>query len=216
MKKCLIVTLPRHDLVTEYLSYFSKKAVEEAKIQGFSCKELKDTEANKQNFQKACEKLNPLLIILNGHGTESNVLGHKNEPIIEENINHNLLSGKITYVCACDCGSSLGVTAMKQNKDGCFIGYNLPFQFYCDKTWESNPEKDQIAPWFLEPSNLVSLSIIKGKSCREAFETSQRAMLKNMNKSLRRGDKNSLQIASALWNNYDGQVIIGNEDARIE
>ena len=99
---------------------------------------------------------------------------------------------------------------MQNNKDGCFIGYELPFKFYHDITWEGNPSRDQIAPLFLEPSNVVPVSIIKGKIAKDAHYTSKRAILKNMNKILRKGNPESIAFAEVLWNNYEGQVLIGN------
>ena len=40
-------------------------------------------------------------------------------------------------------------------------------------------------------------------------------MLKNLNKVIRYIDKDSLAIAEALWNNYDGQVMLGNGNASV-
>ena len=61
---------------------------------------------------------------------------------------------------------------MKNDREGCFIGYKLPFMFYIDERWRSNPHKDNVAPIFLEPSNLVPISLIKGNSALQAHEKS--------------------------------------------
>ena len=58
MKKGLIITLPRHADVTEYLSQFSKEIIEEANISDVPCKKLEDYDANRKNFEKVLEKTN--------------------------------------------------------------------------------------------------------------------------------------------------------------
>jgi len=215
MKKGLIITLPRHDDVTEYLSQFSKEIIEEANISDVPCKKLEDYDANRKNFEKVLEKTNYKLIVFNGHGTENSIGGYDDEPIIEEKVNEKILAERIVYARACDAACSLGMNSVKESNEGCFIGYELPFQFYCDKTWATNPLKDQVAPLFLNPSNVVAISILKGKIAREANDSSRKAILKNMRRVLRKSNADSLAIAEALWNNYEGQVLLGNENATL-
>ena len=210
MKKGLIITLPRHDIVTEYLFQFSKQIIDEAENNNIPCKQLKDRDVNMDNFEKIVKNIGYKLLVLNGHGTQKAIYGYKEQLIIEQGINHEILLNKITYARSCDSAFSLGRIAMKYNSDGCFIGYQLPFQFYCDKTWEVNPSKDPIAHFFFEPSNIIPISIIKGKTAEEAHSASKKAILKNINKILRKADTESLAIAEALWNNYEGQVLLGN------
>lgn len=213
MKKGIIITLPRHDPVTEYLSHFSKQIIEESKNQNTPCKQLKDKEANKEDFEKVAKSIGYKMIVLNGHGTAKTICGYNDKPIVEEGVNEAILQDRIIYARACEAAFSLGVKAMQNNKEGCFIGYELPFQFYCDKTWIGNPAKDNIAPLFLEPSNSIPISILKGKTAQEAHISSKKAIIKNMKKALRKSDRDSLAVAESLWNNYEGQALIGNPQA---
>ncbi len=215
MKKGLIITLPRHDIVMEYLSQFSKQIVEEAENNDVPCRQLKDKEVKKDYFERIVKNIGYKLLVLNGHGTAKAIYGYGEQPLIEQGINHEILLDKITYARSCESAVSLGKTAMENNEEGCFIGYELPFQFYCDKTWEGNPSKDSIAPLFLEPSNIIPISIINGKTTQEAHSSSKKAILKNINKVLRKADTDSLAIAEALWNNYEGQVLLGNQLATL-
>src|SRR3989338_2530218 len=210
MKKGLLITLPRHETVTEYLAHFSKEITVESKRQNIPCKEIIGEDVNKANFQKLVRSTNYKLLVLNGHVTEDTIRGHKDEIIVGKGINEELLNKRITYARACDAATSLGKNLIKEDNEGCFIGYELPFQFYRDATWELNPAKDKIAPLFLEPSNKIPISILKGKSTLEAHENSKRQMLKNITKVLRNPNNDSLPIAEALWNNYEGQVLLGN------
>jgi len=216
MTRGLIITLPRHDDVTEYLSFFSKSVISEAEDRSVPFKKLEDGEANKKDFEKVVQKRDYKLIVFNGHGTPTSICGYGDLPIVEEKVNDKILADKITYARSCDSACSLGLSIFGDCEKGCFIGYDLPFQFYCDKTWVGNPAKDMIAPLFLEPSNAVPIFILKGKTVREAYESSRRAMLKNMKKALRRADAESLAIAEALWNNYDGQVLIGDGSVKLD
>ena len=215
MKKGLIITMPRYDDVTEYFSQFSKEILKEAKEEGFPVKSLVDKEAVKSSFELVAESFPYTLTILNGHGNAKEIFGQDKKPIIAEGINDQLLAGKITYARACESGASLGKSVVLLNKEGCFIGYELPFQFYGDITWATNPIKDNTARIFLDPSNAIPIALIKGKNANQAHENGKRMMLKNLNKALRNADKDSLAIAEALWNNYDGQVLLGNAEAKL-
>lgn len=215
MKKGLIITMPRYDDVTEYFSQFSKEILKEAKGEDLPVKPLVGKEAIKSFFELVAEDFPYNLIVLNGHGTAEEVFGQDKKPLITEGVNEQLLAGRITYARACEAGASLGKSVALLNKDGCFIGYELPFQFYGDITWAANPIKDNTARIFLGPSNAIPIALIHGKTASEAHENAKRMMLKNLNKVLRNIDKDSLAIAEALWSNYDGQVLLGNGNASL-
>lgn len=212
MNKGIIITLPRHDYVTEYLSTFSQDIINEAEKRSIKIKKLKDKTANKKDFESVIKKLNYKMAVFNGHGSEDTIAGYQNKPIIQLGVNDSLLKGRITYARSCLAGCILG-KSMKNDKIGCFIGYELPFMFYIDQRWISNPYKDNIAPIFLESSNLVPISLIKGNTTLQAHENSKKHILKTINKVLRTGSKESFLFAEKLWNNYIGQVLFGNESA---
>lgn len=213
MNKGIIITLPHYDYVTEYISQFSDEIIEEAVKKGIKIKELKNEDANRAMFEGVIGKLDYKLIIFNGHGSDRSITGHNGSVLVACGINEHILKDRIIYARSCNAGQVLGRECMKNNNVGCFIGYKLPFMFYIDNTWISNPKKDKIAPLFLEPSNLIPLSLIKGNSAFHAHENSQKKMLKTINKILRKGSKESFLFAGALWNNYAGQVLIGNKAA---
>jgi hypothetical protein len=215
MKRGIIITLPRYDDTTEYLSQWSYEIQEEANKKSIKIKELRDKQANRKEFEKAIDKLNLNMIIFNGHGSESTICGHDDEILIKEGENDNLLARKITYSRSCESAASLGIKCMDGSPDGCFIGYNFPFMFYINHKWVTNPRKDKLAGLFLSSSNLVPISILKGNSCFNAHEKSRKQFLKNIKKVLRDKTKESFLIAEALWNNYSGQTIIGKKKAQL-
>lgn len=215
MNKGILITLPRHDDVTEYLSAFSKEIEQEAAERGIKIKKLKDEGATKNAFEKAVEKLDYSMIVFNGHGTENSIKGYKDEIIVAGGLNENLLKERIVYARSCHAASSLGRLVTLEITNGCFIGYIVPFKFWANSLYTHSPLKDNLARMFLEPSNLVSISLIKGNTAKEANENSKRQILKNIRKLLRNRTNESAFIAEDLWNNYEGQVLLGNPSAKL-
>ncbi len=210
MKRGLIITLPRWDDVTEYLSQFSLSIIEEANSKDVLVKQLNDKDANRKEFEKVIDKLDYNFVVFNGHGSGECIKGHKDEVIIKVDDNESKIKGRIVYARACEAGEVLGKFYEKDGEKGCFIGYDVPFKFWADSSWAGNPSKDNTAKLFLEPSNLVPISILKGHNAQEANENSKKQMLKNLKKIIRSGAQESFLLAEDLWNNYDGQVLYGN------
>lgn len=181
-----------------------------AEKKGISYKRLKDIEATKKDLEKALNKLDFKMVVFNGHGSETAIGGYNNEPIIELS-NSALLQQRITYARVCGAAAVLGKKCVQEG--GCFIGYKFPFMFYSDERWSATPLKDKIASLFLEASNAVPISLIKGNTTFEANENSKKFLLKNINKVLQNKDQDSALIAEALWNNYLAQVLLGDEKA---
>lgn len=210
MRKGILITLPKSDEVTTYLSIFSKPIIDACFQKSINFKLLNNHEANKKNFELVLSKLNYKMVFFNGHGSANSICGYKNEELVRLGKNESILRERIIYARSCWSVSGLGRSCMKDSKEGCFIGYRIPFMFLINKTWIGNPIKDKTAKIFFETSNNVPLGFIKGHSAIESHENSKRSMLKAIKKLLRNKDKDSEAIAEILWNNYDGQVLLGN------
>src|SRR3989344_911451 len=211
MNKCLIITLPDYDSVTQYFSIWSEDVILKAEENSLPIRKIVGKEVTRDNFEKSLKKLNYKLIFFNGHGTSNTIFGHNDKLIVGKEENGHLLKDHIIYARSCDSATSLG--ELSKTGDGRFIGYKTPFMFYVDINWVGNPRKDIVADIFLSSSNQVPLSIIKGNTCKEAHENSQKQILKNINKVLRRKTPDAYRIAEALLNNYYAQSIIGNKSA---
>jgi hypothetical protein len=214
MRKGIILTLPQYDIVTEYLSAFSSKIEKVSYEKGIFLKSLKREEVNKKEFEKIINKLDCKMIVFNGHGNESCIAGNKEEVLVKAEENEHILKNRIVYARSCEAASTLG-KACVEDSDGCFIGYVLPFEFYFNQEWITNPIKDNTARLFLESSNVVPISIIKGSTSTEANERSKKKILKNIKKVLRSKTQESFSIAESLWNNYLGQVLLGNKNLKL-
>jgi len=212
MQKGILITLPKFDLATEYLTYYSKSLIEKAKSENLKLKEIHERELDMNTFSKIISNLDYKFIIFNGHGSQDSFFGYKNEILVKVGKNENLLKERIIYARSCDSGAVLGIKCTENSKQGCFIGYNRPFVFYMDENWTSNPNNDKVANLFLYPSNLIPLSIIKGNSTGQANENSKKQILKNIKRIWRdKSRQETFHIIEGLWNNYIGQVLHGNE-----
>jgi hypothetical protein len=216
MQKDLLITCPEHDDATTYFTYFSKEIIDEATKKSLKNKQINDEELNEVNFSEILKKLQYRLVVLNGHGSSNTIFGYKNNPIIQIGKNDHLLKERIVYARSCNAGLKLGPTCMKNTKEGCFIGYILPFIFYMDAKWTTKPHNDKIAGYFLNPSNMIPISVIKGHSTFKAHQNSKKQMLKTMSK-LMKGEQleETSFYLEALWNNYSGQVICGNKKTKL-
>lgn len=97
-----------------------------------------------------------------------------------------------------------------------FIGYRRNFFLCYSQQSISQPLKDKIAKIFLEPSNRVPISLLKGKTAKQSYQKSQDAMLRNFRYLL--SSKASLiqrDTAPYLWINRKYQVILGKSSAKI-
>ncbi len=154
----ILITRPEHDPLTRHLSIWNGKIIEFANSNGHTVTDLRKEKANKKEFEGRIKKLNPDLVLLNGHGDDVSVAGHNNEVIVKDGDNSCLLKEKITYAVACSSAKVLG-SACADNKTT-FIGYNEKFVLNLDRRYFSDPLRDKRAERFLEPSNKVATSLI--------------------------------------------------------
>ncbi|MFW6283179.1 MAG: hypothetical protein ACOC1P_03970 [Minisyncoccales bacterium] len=214
MENSVLITLPQSDSVTEYLTAFSKEILDNSEKRNIKSTCLRREKATKENFEKSIRGSHKL-VVFNGHGNTQCIMGHHNKEIIKKGKNEILLKDKITYARSCWSASNLGESIVKQGNGTCFVGYNIPFMFLSDITRETTPLKDKFAKVCLETSNRFPMGIIKGQSSLKAHKNSKKAMLKEINKAISKGDKDSQAIANTLWNNYSGQILLGCETAKL-
>ncbi len=120
------------------------------------------------------DKNKPVILFLNGHGNSDSLCGHKNEAILDLK-NMKLLHSTTTYARSCKTASILGFQSVKQNISKAFIGYKNDFIFPYDSRKTATPRKDRLCEPVLASSNLVAISLIRGKSPKEAYEISQKS-----------------------------------------
>ena len=129
--------------------------------------------------------------------------------------NASLLTDKIIYARSCDAARVLGkVCADKYNAT--FIGYERSYVLGRNPYKAGRPMDDEVAKLFIEPSNLVPRSLIKGNTAKEAYKKSQKAMEKNFFFMLSsNATSNQRDAAAYLWANKRNQVIKGDVNAKV-
>lgn len=210
--KIVLITRPNDDQTLNFLCYWTEQIINEVLKRNFNLLDLKGNKATRKNLESYIAKNFPSLILFNGHGTKSSILGYDNESLVEYGKNENLLLGKIVYARSCESASELGAKC----KAKAFIGYVWKFTFMYYENNISHPLNDKLAKKFLEPSNLVATLLLKGKSAGEAHNRSRNLMLKYYFEMVSsKGTFEERSVASFLWGNINGQRIYGDMEARI-
>jgi len=214
MNKILLITRPDHDITTRYLSIWSEKITELADKKNISVLDLKRKKANKKEFKSRISKMKPLLVVFNGHGGNNYVAGYDNEVLIKSGNNERLLKSKIVYAVSCKSAAGLGPKSITAGTLT-YIGYTGDFIFCHDTHKIARPLDDKIVKLFLEPSNQVVISLIKGNTGKEASNRSKKFFLRNIQKLLSsEALPESNQYAKFLWWDMKHQVCLGDKDAQ--
>ncbi|KKU25504.1 MAG: hypothetical protein UX37_C0020G0004 [Microgenomates group bacterium GW2011_GWA2_46_16] len=204
----MLITRPNHDITTNYLFYWSTLLIEQAKKSGKVVTDLNQKRANAKEFASVVKKTRPAMIVLNGHGDHSTVTGYDNEPLVTKNDNPEILAGTVVFARACQSALELGEEAVKR---GCkaYIGYNDDFVFVTEDGKETHPLQDSTAKLFIEPSNHVVISLLKGHSPSEANSRSRAMCLKTIQKlmSSSASQDDSELVPNLAWN-YAHQVCL--------
>lgn len=213
--KTVLITRPNHDKGTTYLYHWSEAIITSAKAKRIPVLDLSKNKANIKYLESYIKKHDPALIIFNAHGAQTIICGYDNETLIEANKNEDLLKGRIIYARCCDAADVLGKLSIKKGAKT-FIGYKRKFWLVTSPFKSTRPLADEIAKLFLEPSNLVPLTIIKGKTTAEAHNRSKNAMLRNLSFMFStKASQAQRDAAKYMWYNIQNQVILGEDQATL-
>lgn len=214
MMRAFLITRPNFDFATNYLFYWSKYVIDEADKRGVKLLDLAYEKADRKTFESYCTKQKPRLIFFNGHGSSNTIKGHDNEILVKAGDNEKILLNKIIYARSCDAAKKLGPKCIKSGTET-FIGYTDEFVLVFSQKKASRPLKDSLAALFLEPSNLIPISILKGNTAIKAYNKSQAAMKRNLQYMLSsKASQLERDAAPYLWTNKQCQTILGNHSAR--
>ena len=182
---------------------------------GMKVLDLKSGKASWKIFVSYLKSADPDLIFLNGHGSAHEIGGQNNEVLVSEKTDVKLLKGKIMYVRSCESGAYLGKFLVKNGLKA-FVGYADSFYFPTLIEYKSRPLLDPLTRVFLEPSNLVVTTLIKGHSVLEAHLRSQNSMIQNFKRMVLSSSSSRERVfATYLWSNLQSQVVWGSKDARV-
>lgn len=215
MSKTVLITRPNYDITTQYFHQWSKEVVELAVARKNKILDLEGKKANRKTFESYTKKHKPDLFFFNGHGSDEIVTGFNHEPLLISGKNDELCPESIIYIRSCSAGKILGHSLILQSAKAC-IGYKTKFGFMRLIDYERNPLSDPLAKLYLEPSNIVATTLIKGHTASDAHLRGLGAMKKNLRKMLSSENQfaDSTGIA-LLWSNIRGQVLLGDPNATI-
>jgi hypothetical protein len=211
--KSLLITRPEHDLTTRYLSKWSDEIVSEAEAKHFEVIDLKGEKANRERFIGTLEKKSSDFVFMNGHGNADIVGGHENAPLLEAS--DTGVKDKIVYARACKSAKRLGPQAV-ENGATAYVGYDEDFIFMYETAEIGRPLQDKTAALFLEPSNQLALSILKGHSIEEADKRSKEKYIKNIRALFfqKLTDDDQQVIRLLAWD-MQHQVCLGDKNATL-
>lgn len=214
MVSCVLFSRPHFDSQTAYLYSHSKELVALSIAQGHKTINKEGESTTGKIISEVIKKLKPKFIFFNGHGSPELICGHKNDILISIK-NVDILNGSITY--SLSCSSALGLGDLSVSKGAkTFIGYSMDFALGRDTESEAVPGKDKIAKLFLEPSNILVASILKGNNVSEAISKSKKKMEENISYLATTGDfPDAEHYAPFLYGNYLGLSVHGDVNASI-
>ncbi len=215
MSKTILITQPNYDYTTRYISSWAEKVIQYALNKNNKVIALKNDRANKDTLKSIVKKTNPSFIFLNGHGDDNVVTGNDIKPLISIKDDIHFLKNKIIYALSCRSAKKLGPYCVK-NGTQTYIGYTEDFVFTYDRLKRTRPYQDKIAGLFLNPSNVIPFSLLKGKTTNESYKDSQNAFRKTIRNLLT--SESTIQQSSTvrflIWD-MQHQVCLGDRDARI-
>jgi hypothetical protein len=179
MAQHLLVTRPEYDYTTRYISAWAENYLKLAKQKGYAVIDLGRKRANRKEFESVIKKTKPTFVILNGHGNKDEVAGNDNETLVDVNTNAETLADKITYALSCQSAKNLGAK-VGSYPNTTYIGYKEDFAFVRLEKYGRKPTEDALAGFFLEPSNAIVVSLLKGHNTGDSFSRGQREFTKNI------------------------------------
>lgn len=210
----LLITRPLYEHTTHYLHFWSKKIIDFAKKRGNKILDLSQDKVNRKNLESILRKMKPELVLLNGHGEKDRIYGQNDKDLVIAGENEDLLENKIVYVVACDSSEELGPKCV-ENGATCYIGYKEKFLFWTKPSYATKPLEDPRAKLFLEPSNLISESLLKGHTTQEACAKSVAAIRKNIQHLTATDSPDQFMIPDLIWN-MENLECLGDHNAKLE
>jgi hypothetical protein len=182
MKRSLVATCPDFDRMTRYLSTWAGEILKYCEAHGNATFVLRGEKANRHNLESSVRKHRPDILFLNGHGDDSRVAGHNNDIILDKD-NIKIAAGTNIYALSCNSAARLGPLAMKNSAKG-YIGYTKEFIMLSNAAKTAHGAIDDKARLFLEPSNAIVQSLVKGSTADGATEKGRRAFLDSIQKAV--------------------------------
>ena len=213
----ILITRPDHDITTLYLFQWTELVIKLIKEDNsFLLVDLPKEQANKKEFISQLKKGNPVLVLLNGHGSGTTVCGYNNEALVTLGNDEKYFRNKIIYAISCRSARTLGKYLIGQGTKT-YLGYDDDFIFIIEEPESGNLLEDKTAGLYLEPAILVALSMIKGNTVGDAFRESQNKFKENIDQLLNsEASEKTKELLPYLYWDMEHQVCLGDSQAKCE
>jgi len=212
----MLITLPKHDLVTTYVSEWSCAVIKSAQKNGINSIIISGPSVTRSEVEKMIKEKSPKFLDFNGHGSDTIIAGHNNEPLIILGENDHLLREKIVHSFTCNSARRLG----RSCSSDAFIGYSNKFFLCMNRFFTTRPLKDNYAGPVLESALEAPNQLVKGKTAKESYDKSQEKYQKMIDKYTLSNSKYTTEeltlILPVLEWNKRCQVLHGNGDIKIK
>lgn len=209
----LLITRPKYEPTTFCLFSWNKLIIDHAKSVGIKVIDLSEERAKKDELMSIMKKVDPDLVILNGHGSDDHINGQDHKVLIKVGENTNILKEKIVFALSCKTGMTLGQDCIDKGSKA-YIGYKNDFIFFQKKGFETRPLFDPWAKLFLEPTNQIGISLLNGNTAGEAHIRGKNKFLEKA-QELASHNSGDLFLVQSLILNYYNQVCLGDKNAKI-
>lgn len=211
----IVVTQPNHDYTTRYISAWAEELCRIAVSKGHHAVKLKGNRATRKELESVVNKVNPRLLFLNGHGSDDSVRGQDNEVLVQLGVNESILKSALVYALSCRSASILGKKSVESGTIS-YLGYTEDFIFMYDVSKRTRPLEDKTAGLFLDPSNLLVSSLLKGHTAEGSLHKSKSAYRRTLLKLLtsEASAESNSYLPLLLWD-MNHQVCLGDQTATI-
>lgn len=211
----ILITQPNFDKTTQYVSAWSEEVEEFSLKRGNKTIALKGKRANRTEFESVIRKTTPQLLMLNGHGNDSEVAGQDHEVILDSKSTEDITRGRIIYALSCSAAKILGHDCIEKGAKT-FIGYSEEYIFLHSHLKVARPRQDKMAALFFKPSNLIPISLIKGNTTGDSYKDSKNALRRTVVDLLNSEVTNDQRVCLRylVWN-YQHLTLLGSEGTQI-
>ncbi len=199
------------DLPTNYLSYWLGITVSHAIRLHYNVVDLFGDAATKQKLQEALVGTDPAFVCLGGHGGPDEMTLQDRETVITAQ-NANWMAQRLSYFFSCLTGQRLSQDIVAAGGEA-FLGYNEEFGFIVSPPYV--PSTDPRAKGFMEAGNAVTLSLLRGYSIKDAYNSGVREFNKWLAYWENSLDPLAPLILTWLESDRDSLVAWGNLEAKL-
>ena len=196
------------DIATGYTTEWAREIIEGLGTAGLEVHEFLGPFATPANFDAAVNSLDPYIIVILDHGSESAVYGQQDDrfiPILGTH-NHELMENRIVLVLACSSAITLGPACIEE---GClaYCGYTAKVGFY------SLPE-------YLDGFMNCSLEFFRRVASGESLKQAKANSLAYYDRQIAAWtssppDGKAPPARAALLRNRDNLVVLGDDSLTI-